>query len=68
VLGIFGREDLDLATLWDAPASGQPGAFAFRLFRNADGHGAGFGQISLPAASADSDRLSVFAAAAMTVR
>lgn len=62
VLGIFGREDLDLATLWDAPASGQPGAFAFRLFRNADGHGAGFGQISLPAASADSDRLSVFAA------
>src|SRR5262249_15509491 len=37
VLGIFGREGLDLATLWEPPSSGQPGAFAFRMYRNYDG-------------------------------
>src|SRR5450756_93397 len=30
ILGIFGREALDLATLWDPPTASQPGAFAFR--------------------------------------
>ena len=38
-LGIFGRERLDLATLWGPPKPDQPGAFAFRMFRNYDGKG-----------------------------
>ena len=37
VLGIFGREGLDLATLWGPPTVNQPGAYAFRMYRNYDG-------------------------------
>jgi hypothetical protein len=62
VLGIFGREGLDLATLWGPPASSDPGAFAFRMYRNADGAGHGFGETSVSATSDDLDKLSVYAA------
>jgi len=62
VLGIFGRERLDLATLWGPPESGQPGAFAFRMYRNVDGAGNGFGETSVRAESADQGRLSSYAA------
>jgi hypothetical protein len=62
VLGIFGREALDLATLWGAPTLDQPGAFAFRAFRNYDGAGHGFGDTSVEATSADQEVLSVYAA------
>jgi hypothetical protein len=48
VLGIFGREGLDVATLWDPPTAGEPGAFAFRIYRNYAG--------------ADQARLAVYAA------
>jgi hypothetical protein len=61
-LGIFGREGLDLATLWDPPASNQPGAYAFRMFRNVDGSGGSFGDTSVQATSANSERLAVYAA------
>src|SRR5262249_32388519 len=62
VLGIFGREGLDLATIWSPPASANPGAFAFRMFRNYDTLGAGFGGLSVHAQSANPDQISVFAA------
>lgn len=62
VLGIFGREGLDLATLWAPPEPNQPGAFAFRMYRNYDGAGNGFGDLSVPASSSDQERLSVYAA------
>jgi hypothetical protein len=62
VLGIFGREGLDLATLWGAPGVSEPGAFAFRIYRNYDGAGNGFGDVSTEASSADQDRLAVYAA------
>ncbi|HUK12686.1 MAG TPA: glycoside hydrolase family 44 protein [Thermoanaerobaculaceae bacterium] len=62
VLGIFGREGLDLATLWGPPNFGDPGAFAFRIYRNADGAGHGFGESGVSAASADQGRLSAYAA------
>jgi len=62
VLGIFGREGLDLATIWEPPASAQPGAFAFRIYRNYDGAGHGFGDVSVQATSADQDTLAVYAA------
>jgi hypothetical protein len=62
VLGIFGREGLDLATLWDPPTTTQAGAFAFRMFRNYDGAKHGFGESSVQASSADQATLSVYAA------
>ncbi len=62
VLGIFGREGLDLATLWAPPASNEPGAFAFRLYRNYDGAEHAFGETSVQASSADQDQLAIYAA------
>jgi hypothetical protein len=62
VLGIFGREGLDLATLWAAPAANQPGAFAFRMYRNYNGQGAAFGDTSVRASSADQGQLAIYAA------
>ncbi len=62
VLGIFGREGLDLATLWSPPKATDPGAFAFRMYRNYDGNGGSFGDTGVHAASADQDALSVYAA------
>ncbi|MFE9102089.1 glycoside hydrolase family 44 protein [Actinomadura geliboluensis] len=62
VLGIFGREGLDLATLWAPPGASDPGAYAFRMYRNYDGAGASFGDTSVRAASADQGRLAVYAA------
>jgi hypothetical protein len=62
VLGIFGREGLDLATLWAPPKPNQPGAFAFRIYRNYDGNGSMFGDTSVQANSANPNDLSIFAA------
>jgi uncharacterized protein (TIGR03437 family) len=62
VLGIFGREGLDLASIWGAPTPSQPAAFAFRLYRNYDGIGGSFGETSVSAQSDDPDTLSIFAA------
>jgi hypothetical protein len=62
ILGIFGREGVDLATLWGPPESAQPGAFAFRMYRNYNGGGGGFGDVSVGASSADEGKLSVYAA------
>lgn len=62
ILGIFGREGLDLATLWAPPTLHQPGAFAFRMYRNYDGAGSAFGDTSVYANSAAPDTLSVYAA------
>ncbi|MCU0294208.1 MAG: S-layer homology domain-containing protein, partial [Thermoanaerobaculaceae bacterium] len=62
VLGIFGREGLDVATLWGPPEATQPGAFAFRVFRSYDGAGASFGETGVQAGSADQGVASVYAA------
>lgn len=62
VLGVFGREGLDLATLWAPPASTDPGAYAFRMYRNYDGAGAQFGNVSVQAGSTNQDELAVYAA------
>lgn len=61
-LGIFGREGLDLANYWAYPPKNSPAYLAFKLYRNADGRGNSFGDLSCAAKSADSDRLSIFAA------
>jgi len=62
LLGIFGRESLDLATLWGEPNPTDPGAFAFAMFLNYDGNGNQFGETSISATSDDPDTLSIFAA------
>jgi beta-glucanase (GH16 family) len=62
VLGIFGREQLDLATLWGPQESNKPWAYAFRMYRNYDGAGNAFGDVSVQASSADQEKLSIYAA------
>jgi hypothetical protein len=62
VLGIFGREGLDLATLWGDVLATQPLSFAFRMYRNYDGHGHGFGDTAVRSLSADQSALAVYAA------
>jgi uncharacterized protein (TIGR03437 family) len=62
ILGVFGRESLDLATLWGPPKPSDPSAFAFKIYRNYDGIGGTFGDTSVSASSDDPGRLSVFAA------
>lgn len=62
VLGIFGREGLDLATMWGEPQPAQPGAYAFRMYRNYDGAGSRFGDVSVSAVSSDQGQLAVYAA------
>ncbi|HPS78115.1 MAG TPA: glycoside hydrolase family 44 protein [Thermoanaerobaculaceae bacterium] len=62
VLGIFGREGLDMAVLWGTPEPTQPGAFAFRMYRNVDGQGGAFGDVSVRAQSADQAQLAVYGA------
>lgn len=62
ILGIFGREGLDLAAYWADPGPEEPVTYAFRMYRNYDGQGSAFGETSVQAASADPDRLAVYAA------
>ena len=62
ILGIFGREGLDLGALWGAPELSSPAMFAFKIFRNYDDAGGEFGDTSLEATSGDQGKLAVYAA------
>ncbi len=76
LLGAFGREGLDLATLWgnltkSVADPANPGknidvpnvmSYAFRLYRNYDGQGGAFGETSVSAASDNQDQLAIYAA------
>ena len=62
VLGIFGREPIDFANMWSAPAPQDPIAYSFRMFRNYDGKGSQFGDTSISAVSGDQGSLSIYAA------
>jgi sugar lactone lactonase YvrE len=62
VLGIFGREGLDLAVLFEPPQPDQPGAFAFRMYRDYDGEGSMFGDTGVLASSSDQAKLAIYAA------
>ncbi len=59
ILGIFGREGLDMATLWGTLNSTDPAAYAFRMYRNYDGQGGSFGDVSVQASSQDQGTLAV---------
>ena len=62
LLGIFGREGLDAATLWPQLNPTWPGAFAFKIYRNYDGIGGAFGETGVQATSADQGKLAIYAA------
>lgn len=62
LLGIFGREGLDAATLWGPTSPTDPAAFAFKMYRNYDGIGGAFGETGVQAGSADQGTLAVYAA------
>lgn len=66
ILGIFGREGLDLATRWVVPDSDSPTFKAMKLFRNYDGNRSGFGDLSVSASGPNPDDLAVFAAVRST--
>lgn len=62
VLGIFGREGLDMAARWEAPAATTPTYQAFKMYRNYDGRKSAFGDISVAAVAPNPDEVAVFAA------
>lgn len=62
VLGIFGREGVDLATRWTTPHTSSPSFNAIKMYRNYDGRKGTFGDISVRAAAPNPDELSTFAA------
>ena len=66
VLGIFGRERVDLATLWPEKAitNNSPLDFALRMYRDYDGVGGQFGNAYYASTSTDQDQLSIYASLA----
>ena len=62
VLGIFGRQGVSLASMWNPPAPTDPIAFSFLLYRNVDGAGFGFGNTSVQTSSADQGSVSAYGA------
>lgn len=61
VLGILGREQVDMACYWTSPKAGTPGFFAYKMFRNADGEGNGFGEIAVKTISKRPNDVSAYA-------
>lgn len=62
ILGIFGREGVDLAARWTTPPTDSPVYNAIKLYRNYDGNRSAFGDVSVQAAAPDTNDLSAFAA------
>ncbi len=62
ILGIFGREGLDLATRWTTPAASTPTYKAMKMYRNYDGNKSAFGDLSINASGPNPDNVSAFAA------
>jgi hypothetical protein len=62
LLGIFGREGLDMAVRWGTPASSSPTYKAFKLYRNYDGQRSTFGNMSVAALAPDPDNVAAYAA------
>jgi hypothetical protein len=69
ILGIFGREGLDLGTMFPTGTNQQtdsstqgPVNFAFAIYRNYDGANSRFGDTALASTSANQGQLSVYAA------
>jgi hypothetical protein len=61
-LGIFARERLDMAMLWQGVTPDQPAYWAFRMYRNADGKGRAFGTTYASTSSADQGQVAAYSA------
>ena len=61
VLGIFGREGVALASLWELNGDEHFTYAAFQAYRNFDGAGASFGDTSMSAVSSDVPTATVYA-------
>jgi hypothetical protein len=62
ILGIFGRQGLDLATRWTTPDASTPTYLAMKMYRNYDGLRSAFGDTSVLAGGPNPDNIAVFAA------
>ena len=62
ILGIFGREGLDMANRWTTPEAATPTYKVIKMYRNYDGNKSTFGDTSVAAEVATPDNLSAFAA------
>jgi len=61
VLGIFGREGLDMGARWTTPAASTPTYKAMKMYRNYDGNKSTFGDTSVSAVAPNPDAVSAFA-------
>lgn len=62
ILGIFGREGLDMANRWTSPANGSFAFKAMQMYRNYDGQKSTFGDTAVKVTStANPDNIAVFA-------
>jgi len=62
VLGIFGREKLDMACFWGCPKQADVGANAFRMYLNYDGAGGKYGDTWVQSKSVDQNKLAIYGA------
>ncbi len=62
VLGIFGREGLDMATRWTSPENTTPVYKAIKMYRNYDNNKSTFGSMGVFGDAPNPDEVSVFAA------
>jgi hypothetical protein len=62
ILGIFGREGLDVANRWTTPEATTPTYKAMKMYTNYNSQGGAFGETSVRAAGGNPDELSAFAA------
>lgn len=62
IIGILGREGIDMATRWTTPETGEPAYVAMKLWRNYDGAKSAFGDISVNASAPNPDNIAAFAA------
>ncbi|HLY62406.1 MAG TPA: glycoside hydrolase family 44 protein [Terriglobia bacterium] len=62
ILGIFGREGLNLAARWTTPDASTPTYKAIKMYRNYDGNNSAFGDTSVSASGPNPDNVAVFAA------
>lgn len=59
-LGIYGQEGVYLASYWTAPPAGSPGAAAFDMYRDYDGHDSVFGNTSVKTTSSNPGSMMAF--------
>jgi hypothetical protein len=62
ILGIFGREGLDLATRWTTPDPSTPTYLAMKMYRNYDGNKSAFGDSSILTTVPNPDNLAAYSA------